>query len=134
MTGWLDLWQQSQRGAAEPMAWMGHEGPMPGMATDAEIEQLNTLPVAQMEERWLRLMIRHQRGAVPMAGTAAEQADSAQTAELAAKMSAGQQSEIDLMRRLLVERGLAREPEGNATGDEPAAGSVPTSEPSHPGH
>ena len=134
MSGWLDLWQQGQRGTAEPMAWMGHEGPMPGMATDAEIEQLNALPVAEMEERWLRLMIRHHRGAIPMASAAASQADNAQTADLAAKMSAGQQSEIDLMQHLLVERGLAREPGGPAAGAGPAAGSVPTGVPSHAGH
>lgn len=135
MSGWLDLWEQSQSGSAEPMAWMEHDGPMPGMATDAEIERLDSLPVAAMEEQWLRLMIRHHRGAVPMAEAAAEQADSEQTAAFAAQMSAGQQSEIDLMQRLLAERGLPAEPEdpagGHGTGH---TGTAPAGEPSHDGH
>jgi len=138
MTGWLDLWEQGQRGSAEPMAWMGHDGPMPGMATAAEIEQLDALPVAQMEEQWLRLMIRHHRGAVPMADAAADRAASPQTAAFAASMSAGQQSEIDLMQRLLAERGLPPEPEGttagNGTGDGTGDAAVPATEPSHEGH
>jgi uncharacterized protein (DUF305 family) len=116
MSGWLDLWGQSQSADAEPMAWMGHAGPMPGMATEAELAALDELPVADMEEQWLRLMIRHHRGAVPMADAAAEQATSPQTARLAASMSAGQQSEIDLMQRLLAERGLPPEGEDAATG------------------
>ena len=66
-----------------------------------------------MEEQWLRLMIRHHRGAVPMADAAAERAASPETAAFAAKMSAGQQSEIDLMQRLLADRGLAAEGEGS---------------------
>lgn len=51
MTGWPDVWEQSQSGSDEPMAWMGHDGSMPGMASDAEIERLNTLPVAEMQGR-----------------------------------------------------------------------------------
>lgn len=111
MSGWLELWDQSQSGSAAPMAWMGHDGPMPGMATAAEIAELDTLPVAEMEERYLRLMIRHHRGAVPMADAAADGADSAALALLAEKMSTGQQSEIDTMQDMLHQRGLAPEPE-----------------------
>jgi uncharacterized protein (DUF305 family) len=110
MTGWLDLWEQGQSGSEAPMAWMGHEGPMPGMASGEELAQLDALPVPQMEELWLRLMIRHHRGAVPMAEDAAARADDDGTAALAASMSAGQQSEVELMERMLAERGLAPEP------------------------
>jgi uncharacterized protein (DUF305 family) len=133
MTGWLDLWEQGQSGGALPMAWMGHGGSMPGMATAAELEQLDALPVAEMEEQWLRLMIRHHRGAVPMADAAAERAASPETAAFAEKMSAGQQSEIDLMQRLLTERGHVPEPE-NATGHGTASAPGPAAEPSHDGH
>ena len=111
MYGWLDLWEQTQSGSGERMAWMGHSGPMPGMATAEELAELDTLPVAEMEEQFLRLMIRHHRGAVPMADAAAEGADSADVALLAKKMGAGQQSEIEAMQDLLRERGLASEPE-----------------------
>lgn len=134
MSGWLDLWQQGQSGSAEPMAWMGHDGPMPGMATAAEVEELDALPVAAMEEQWLRLMIRHHRGAVPMADAAADRADSPRTAAFAAKMSRGQQSEIDLMQRLLAERGHTPEPETAAAGSEAATAPSSTSGPSHDAH
>ncbi len=128
MTGWLDLWEQGQTGSGAPMAWMGHEGPMPGMASGEELAQLDALPVAQMEELWLRLMIRHHRGAVPMADDAAARADDDATASLAASMSAGQQSEIDLMERMLAERGLAAEPPSDA----PTGASSPAAD--HAGH
>jgi uncharacterized protein (DUF305 family) len=134
MTGWLDLWEQSQSADAEPMAWMGHAGPMPGMATDAELAALDALPVAQMEEQWLRLMIRHHRGAVPMADAAAEQATSPQTARFAASMSTGQQSEIDLMQRLLADRGLPPEGEDPTAGHSDRTHSAPTGEAAHDGH
>ena len=120
MSGWLELWDQSQSGRAAPMAWMGHDGPMPGMATAAEIAELDTLSVAEMEERYLRLMIRHHRGAVPMADAAADAADSAALALLADKMSAGQQSEIDAMQDMLRQRDLAPEPEDTGEGHDPA--------------
>jgi uncharacterized protein (DUF305 family) len=110
MSGWLELWAQTPGGSAEPMAWMGHTGPMPGMATDDEVAELNTLPVPAMEERFLRLMIRHHRGAVPMADAAAETATSAAVAAFAEKMSAGQQSEVHLMQSMLADRGLQPEP------------------------
>ena len=111
MSGWLELWGQSQTSVGQPMAWMDHERPMPGMATPQEVGELGTLPVAAMEERWLRLMVRHHRGAIPMADAAAADADSKQIARLAAQMSAGQQSEIDAMQALLRQRGLPPEPE-----------------------
>ena len=114
MSGWLDLWQQTSSGSAEPMEWMGHAGAMPGMATGEQIAELDTLPVAEMEERWLRLMIRHHRGAVPMAEAAARRADSPEVAGLAADMSAGQQSEIDAMQDMLRARALAPETGGAA--------------------
>lgn len=86
------------------------------MATDVEIAELDTLPVGQLEEQWLRLMIRHHRGAVPMADAAADRADSLDVALLAQKMSDGQQSEIDSMQDMLRQRGHAPEPEAQASG------------------
>lgn len=117
MSGWLDLWDQAQSGASgEQMTWMGHTGPMPGMATRDAIDELNTLPVAEMEEQWLRLMIRHHRGAVPMADIAAADAGSPDVALLAQQMSDSQQSEIDAMQDMLRLRGRAPEPDDAAGG------------------
>ena len=119
MSGWLNLWGQPQ-GSSEPvMAWMGdqHAGSMPGMASDEEIAELATLPVQQMEEQYLRLMIDHHRGALPMAQYAAENASSPHLASLAETMVTGQASEIDLMQSMLAARGAAPEPEPGAAGD-----------------
>lgn len=138
MAGWLDLSRQTQSGG-ERMAWMGHEGPMPGMAGDEQVAELNTLPVPRMEEQYLRLMIHHHRGALPMTQQAAERSGSTDVADLAGQMHAGQASEIDLMQRLLAERGLAPEPEDPADGHgttHRVAGRSPqrTPSPSHAGH
>lgn len=146
MSGWLELWQQPPGGSDPAMAWMGHTGPMPGMATKDEIAQLNTLPVAEMEERFLRLMIQHHRGAVPMADAAADRATSREVAGFASAMSAGQQSEVDLMQSMLAERGHPAEPEnattvhgsgGAHTGAPPATAppaAAPSASASHVGH
>lgn len=105
MTGWLDLAGQSQSASGNAMAWMGHEGPMPGMATPEQVAELDTLPVVQMEEQYLRLMIAHHRGALDMALYAQRNAAKEDVANLAAQMYAGQESEIDLMERMLAQRG-----------------------------
>jgi uncharacterized protein (DUF305 family) len=121
MSGWLQLWEQPSSGDAPTMAWMGHTGPMPGMASDAEITQLDDLPVPQMEEQFLRLMIRHHRGAVPMAAAAASGAASPEVKLIAEQMRDGQQSEVDLMQSMLAARGAAPEPD--STTAEHGAGS-----------
>jgi uncharacterized protein (DUF305 family) len=93
------------------MTWMGaeHAGSMPGMATDEEVAALGTLPVPQMEEQYLRLMIRHHWGAVPMAERAAAEATSLEIRRLARGMEQGQTAEVDLMQHMLAARGVAPE-------------------------
>jgi uncharacterized protein (DUF305 family) len=110
MGGWLEQWGQTQAVSGPTMAWMGHSGPMPGMATQDELASLQTLPAGQLEEQFLRLMIRHHAGAVPMASYAAVEGDDPSLVRLAGGMVSGQQSEIDLMQDLLVARGHAPEP------------------------
>jgi uncharacterized protein (DUF305 family) len=110
MTGWLDLWGHTQTSTEPAMTWMGHRGPMPGMAGAQELAALERLPVPQLEEQYLRLMIRHHEGAVPMASYAAEHARSPQVARLARAMAQGQAAEIALMQSLLARRGAAPEP------------------------
>lgn len=110
MSGWLDLWGHTQTSTAPTMAWMGHTGPMPGMATDEQIEALKTLPVPQMEEQFLRLMIRHHAGAVPMAAYQVRHGTSDDLVRLARGMQEGQTAEIELMQSMLTQRGLPMEP------------------------
>lgn len=112
MSGWLDLWGQTQTSTQPVMSWMDN-GPheMVGMASEEEIAALETLPVPQMEEQFLRLMIRHHAGAVPMAGYAADHGTSPELTSLARGMEEGQASEIELMQSMLAARGLAAEPD-----------------------
>jgi uncharacterized protein (DUF305 family) len=106
MTGWLDLWQERQSSSGQVMAWMGHDGPMPGMATAEEMAALETLPVAEMEREFLQLMLAHHRGALEMASAGADHAESAEVAGLARNMYRGQKEEIALMERMLADRGV----------------------------
>jgi uncharacterized protein (DUF305 family) len=110
MTGWLDLWRQTQTSTRPVMSWMGHSGQMAGMATDDEIAALKTLPDEQMEEQFLRLMIRHHAGALPMAAYVVEHGSSPELVGLARGMEQGQAAEIDLMQSMLMERGWEMEP------------------------
>ncbi len=115
MSGWLDLWGHTQRTTAPSMGWMGHEGPMPGMASDEQVAQLEVLPVPQLEEQFLRLMVRHHQGAVPMAAYAVEHASSPEVVRLARAMEQSQAAEIELMQGLLAQRGAAPEPAADAS-------------------
>ena len=128
---------QAQSSTTPAMAWMGHSGPMPGLASEADIRALETLSVSAMEQSWLRLMVRHHRGAVPMADAAAADAGDPAVAVLAASMSASQQSEIDALQDMLRARGAAPEPETDPArhGAQSAGGAVGTPlVPPHDGH
>jgi uncharacterized protein (DUF305 family) len=137
MRGWLDVWGLSPNSAGPAMAWMGHPvaGRMPGMASPAELRELETLPVAAAEAQFLRLMIPHHQAGVDMAEAALSRATSAVVLDLARTIVAGQQAEIDYMQSLLRARGLPpapvnRAPAG-ATGGEHTShdGAMPTPAP-----
>lgn len=84
-----------------------------------------------MEAQYLRLMIGHHRGALPMASYAAEHAPSPDVASLAANMNSGQASEIGYMQDLLAERGWAAEPGAASTGDAPVDPDAPATHSDH---
>jgi uncharacterized protein (DUF305 family) len=107
MLGYLALWDLPL-GSTEPsMTWMGHpvEGLMPGMATDEEIAQLATLPVAEAEILFLQLMIRHHQGGVEMAQAYLDRGDQEEVALMADRIVLLQAAEIDTMNYLLEQRG-----------------------------
>ena len=112
MSAWLEQWGQTQAASGPTMAWMGegHSGPMPGMASGEELASLRTLPPGELEEQFLRLMIRHHAGALPMASAAIDLGGHEPLVRLAGTMLDGQQAEIDLMQDLLAARGHAPEP------------------------
>lgn len=107
MQGWLDVWGLSPTGTEEPMAWMGHptDGPMPGMATQEEIEHLGTLPPGEADELFLRLMIPHHEAAIPMARAIEERSGEAEVDLFAEKVVASQRAEVENMQKMLKDMG-----------------------------
>ncbi len=111
MRGWLDQWNLPLVSEDPHMAWMGHpvEGLMPGMATPEEVDQLRTLPTAQAEVLFCRLMIRHHAAGIEMAQAAVERVDDAETLRLAESIIVGQFAEIQYFQDELTVRGQALE-------------------------
>ncbi|OJV99175.1 MAG: hypothetical protein BGO39_16605 [Chloroflexi bacterium 54-19] len=104
MQGWLAAWQQP---FASPRPVMGGQGVMMGMATLEQVYALDTLPVAEAEVSFLRLMIRHHQGGVAMAKVVLGQTNRPEILQLANSIVISQQSEIAYMQDLLKKRGVA---------------------------
>ena len=111
ISGWLDLWGVRPTGGQPPMAWMGMGGmPMMGMASQEDVNALSTLPLAEAEESFLRLMIRHHLGGVAMAEAVLERSEQPAVRTLAEAIVVGQTAEIETMQQMLEARALEREP------------------------
>lgn len=110
MQGWLAVWDQPVAGLRTPMSGMashtmdGQLMPTMGMATQAEVNALTTLPLAEAERSFLRLMIRHHEGGVQMAQTVVTQTDRAEIVRLANAIVVSQQSEIRTLQDMLADR------------------------------
>ncbi|AOW86639.1 DUF305 domain-containing protein [Streptomyces olivaceus] len=113
MIGWLDLWELPKVSSDPPMTWMGMGGApsagegslMPGMATDAEMDELGTLDGEEAEVFYLHLMTEHHKGGVHMAEGCVEKCSVGVEKRLARGMVESQESEIRLMADLLAKRG-----------------------------
>jgi uncharacterized protein (DUF305 family) len=112
--GWLGIWGLSVNNPDKPMGWMGAmaaehplqaDGRMPGMASTDEVNQLKTLPPAQMDVLFLQLMIRHHQGGLPMLDYAGQHASIQAVRTLAKKDAAAQTLEITNMQKMLTARG-----------------------------
>ncbi|MDQ0736502.1 DUF305 domain-containing protein [Arthrobacter agilis] len=121
MYAWLEEWGLDQSSPQPRMEWMaagtgGHdgmemgtgsasmltpEGLMPGMATDAQLDELRAARGEDAERLYLNLMINHHRAGVDMARAGAELAGTDQVRTLATKIQSGQQAEITLMQNML---------------------------------
>ena len=136
MLGWLNVWGLSATSAQPPMAWMGQRVPgamgsaatpggtgdmpgmgtpapagkmMPGMATPEELVHLAQLSGDAADAEFLRLMIRHHRGAIPMARAALERSGNRALRALTGGILSAQEAEITAMEDL-----LKREPRSGA--------------------
>ncbi len=80
---------------------------MPGMATQAQINQLSSLPAKQADILFLQLMIKHHEGGISMAKAVIDLTDQKVVAGLAENIIESQQREITLMQSMLKERGAS---------------------------
>ena len=120
MQGWLALWGLPLSGGT-PMSWMGGTMPgmagmslgpagdadtaMPGMASEAELAQLRSLSGRPFDVQFLRLMIRHHEGGLPMARYGAAHASIPAVRLLATTIAASQTAETQTMTAMLTARG-----------------------------
>jgi uncharacterized protein (DUF305 family) len=86
---------------ADTASMLTPEGLMPGMATDAQLDELRAARGEDAERLYLNLMINHHEAGVDMARAGAELAETEQVRTLATKIQSGQQAEITLMQNML---------------------------------
>ncbi len=120
MQGWLRLWNQTLLPPTQEMTWMllGNEpldeqlnqyliacgqsaAGMPGIASSEELMQLRRLDGRARDALFLRLMLNHHQGGIPMAQFAASQAKLAVVRKIAAQMTLDQSQEIHQIKTLL---------------------------------
>ena len=108
MQGWLDVWGLPATGEEPAMSWMGMptEGRMPGMASPAEIDELQKASPEEADKLFLQLMIPHHEAALPMAEAVLAETDREEVRRLASAIAASQQAEIEMMQGLLKIRGV----------------------------
>jgi uncharacterized protein (DUF305 family) len=116
MQGWLDLWGVPVSGGT-PMSWMSGSGHdhmamgsgsgalMPGMATEEELTELQSLSGTAFDVQFLRLMIRHHQGGLEMARYAAAHAGVPAVRKLARSIAETQTAETTTMATMLTALG-----------------------------
>ncbi|MBC7291827.1 MAG: DUF305 domain-containing protein [Actinotalea sp.] len=101
MTSWLQRWDQDMPDEAAH-GGMDHGGmDMDGLSQDEAMAELRGLSGADVDRRFLELMIAHHRGAVEMSETQRENGENPEAVELAGRIIDDQQAEITEMERLL---------------------------------
>jgi len=106
--GWLAVWQYPIASTDPAMMWMDMPatGGMPGMATQAQLNELRDLQGVEADGLFLQLMIAHHRGGVLMGEAALERTKSPEVRTLALAIVNAQTSEIAAMQDLLVRKGF----------------------------
>ncbi|MFG6444096.1 DUF305 domain-containing protein [Microbacterium sp. P06] len=114
MFGWLVEWGLPQAGGPL-MSWMADSSAHQhdpetatedelradmGMATDAQLAELESASEPEADCLFLSLMIRHHQGAIPMAEAVVELGEDPRVRTVAESMISAQTSEIDAMRSM----------------------------------
>jgi uncharacterized protein (DUF305 family) len=100
MNEYLAQWGRDGNRPAKAMGWMQPpvaRDKMPGLATNAQMQQLENARGFELDNLFTQLMIEHHAGGVHMAAYAAEHAEQAGTRKWAAQMDDGQRGEISEM-------------------------------------
>jgi uncharacterized protein (DUF305 family) len=119
MQGWLSLWGRARSPSGRYMTWMSgaehgaqhgaHSAAgvdrMPGMATPEELDRLAKTSGAEFDVLFLQLMVRHHQGGAAMLQYTADHAEVDVVRNLAKQTLIAQGKEIELMTKLLAERG-----------------------------
>jgi uncharacterized protein (DUF305 family) len=109
MNEYLAQWHRDGNRPAKAMGWMQppvDRDKMPGLATNAQMQQLENARGFELDDLFTRLMIEHHAGGVHMAAYAAEHAEQAGTRRWAAQMDDGQRGEISEMNQWRQRHGL----------------------------
>ncbi len=111
MQTWLKDWHLLPTGTRPKMAWMPDgqrtlvNGLMPGMATDAELTQLQNATGKQLDILFCQLMLRHHLGGIHMIDGLLAETHDTQVRDVALTMKRNQQAEIDVFRQTLTQLG-----------------------------
>jgi uncharacterized protein (DUF305 family) len=111
MQTWLKDWHLLPTGSQPKMAWMpdgeqavrANHGLMPGMASDAEMKQLEAATGTQSDILFCQLMIRHHLGGIHMIDGLLAESHDQQVIDVAQTMKANQLAEIDTLRQTLTD-------------------------------
>lgn len=120
MYGWLSTWRLPQAAPEPSMTWMtrpaldgsSHDHgdsemahtpgqPMPGLATDDQITELERAEGTDADSLFLELMIAHHEGGVEMAEAVLDRSDTGVVRSLANGIIVAQKGEITYMQELL---------------------------------
>lgn len=111
MQTWLTNWDLPLNSTNPPMSWMP-DGPslmrgnlMPGMATQAEMDQLRNATGTQVDILFCQYMLRHHLGGLHMVDGILAESHNQQVIDLATAMKSGQQGEIQVLQDLLTKLG-----------------------------
>ncbi|WP_435585967.1 DUF305 domain-containing protein [Micromonospora aurantiaca (nom. illeg.)] len=129
MRAWLTEWKLSLTGTQPPMSWMTGKGgmtmnhgggtpastAMPGMATKAEVSRLREATGRDLDLQFTELMIRHHQGGITMVNAVLAAEPRQQVRDLAERMRAGQEAELNALQSLLAR--LKAAPARNASTD-----------------
>ena len=107
MEGWLAVWGVPKTGSEPAMSWMGEpmNGPMPGMATPEQINELRQASGEEADKLFLQLMIPHHQAALLMSEAILERTDRPEVKILAEAIYNSQEVEIKTMQDTLESMG-----------------------------